>query len=110
MTTRTYHDIFEAVLERRSVRAFLPRPVDRSLVEDLLRLTIWAPSPHNTQPWRFTVLFEAEDKDRLARAMGERLRQELEADAMDAQTIGRQVARSHQRVTGAPVVILCCLS
>ena len=45
-----------AITSRRSVRAFLPEPVPRSVVEDLLRVASRAPSGTNTQPWKVTVL------------------------------------------------------
>ncbi len=45
-----------AITSRRSVRAFLPTPVPREVVEDILRVAARAPSGTNTQPWRVTVL------------------------------------------------------
>lgn len=48
--------VAEAVLGRRSTRAFLPRPVDRALVEDLLEQAARAPSGGNLQPWHVDVL------------------------------------------------------
>jgi nitroreductase len=45
-----------AITSRRSVRAFLPTPVPRSTVEDILRVASRAPSGVNTQPWKVTVL------------------------------------------------------
>lgn len=48
--------VTEAVTKRRSVRAFLPRPLERSLVEELLELAARAPSGGNLQPWRVDVL------------------------------------------------------
>jgi nitroreductase len=41
---------------RVSVRAFLPTPVPRSLVSDILDVARTAPSTFNTQPWRVHVL------------------------------------------------------
>lgn len=99
----------EALRERRSVRAFRDEPVLRSEVKNLLRDVMWAPSPHNSQPWRFTVLFDITEKGRLALAMADRLAQELRADGLDAEAIKRQTGRSYQRITSAPVVILCSL-
>ncbi len=46
----------EALTSRRSVRAFLPEPVARDVVEDILRVASRAPSGTNTQPWRVRVL------------------------------------------------------
>ena len=41
-----------AITSRRSVRAFLPTPVPRTTVEDILRVAARAPSGTNTQPWK----------------------------------------------------------
>ena len=46
----------EAILTRRSVRAFLPTPVARETVEELLTLASRAPSGTNIQPWKVRVL------------------------------------------------------
>jgi coenzyme F420-0:L-glutamate ligase/coenzyme F420-1:gamma-L-glutamate ligase len=101
--------IDELIRERRSIRRFRPDSVPRSLVAELFRTAIWSPSPHNSQPWRFTVLFEGTDKERLARAMAERLREELSADQFDPTAIERQLSRSYGRISTAPVVVLCSL-
>jgi nitroreductase len=45
-----------AIVGRRSVRAFLPTPVPRPLLERLLRVAARAPSGTNTQPWKVYVL------------------------------------------------------
>jgi nitroreductase len=45
-----------AVLARRSTRAFLERPVERPVVEELLALAAHAPSGGNLQPWRVDVV------------------------------------------------------
>jgi nitroreductase len=45
-----------AIGTRRSVRGFLPTPVPRQVVEDILRVAARAPSGTNTQPWQVTVL------------------------------------------------------
>ena len=45
-----------AITSRRSVRAFLPTPVARQTIEDILAVASRAPSGVNTQPWKVTVL------------------------------------------------------
>jgi nitroreductase len=45
-----------AITSRRSVRAFLPEPVPRRVIEDILRVASRAPSGTNTQPWKVYVL------------------------------------------------------
>jgi nitroreductase len=46
----------EAILTRRSVRAFLPTPVSRATVEELLTLASRSPSGTNIQPWKVRVI------------------------------------------------------
>ncbi len=57
-----------AIRSRRSVRAFLPTPVPRETIEQLLAVASRAPSGTNTQPWKVTVL-TGEAKARLSAAI-----------------------------------------
>jgi nitroreductase len=45
-----------AITTRRSLRAFLDRPVPREIIEDILTVAARAPSGTNTQPWKVYVL------------------------------------------------------
>jgi nitroreductase len=45
-----------AILGRRSVRGYLPTPIDRATVERLLDVAARAPSGTNMQPWRVIAL------------------------------------------------------
>ncbi|GAB4564238.1 MAG: nitroreductase [Rhizobacter sp.] len=45
-----------AITSRRSLRAYLPTPVPRETLEDILRVASRAPSGTNTQPWKVYVL------------------------------------------------------
>ncbi len=45
-----------AITSRRSIRAFLPTPVPRQTVEEILAVASRAPSGTNTQPWKVCVL------------------------------------------------------
>lgn len=57
-----------ALTSRRSVRAFLPRPVERSLVERILTVAARAPSGTNMQPWKVYVLTGAV-RERVSQAL-----------------------------------------
>ena len=48
--------ISHAIRERRSVRAFMPDPVPKQLVSDVLDLARWSPSWANTQGWNVYAL------------------------------------------------------
>jgi nitroreductase len=54
-----------AITSRRSIRAFLPKPVAREDIEAMLEVAARAPSGTNTQPWKVYVLTGA-TRDRLS--------------------------------------------
>ena len=58
----------QALLTRRSVRAFLPTPVARATVEELLLLAARSPSGTNIQPWKVRVV-AGEARERLCGAI-----------------------------------------
>jgi nitroreductase len=60
--------IEEALLSRRSLRAFKPDPVPRETVERILALASRAPSGTNVQPWKVHVA-AGEVKARIAKEM-----------------------------------------
>jgi F420 biosynthesis protein FbiB-like protein len=102
--------LLNLIKSRRSVRRYLAEPIPQETILRLLEAATWAPSAHNRQPWRFAVLTQPADKVRLAEAMGVRLRADRTADGDDPADIERDVARSYARLTGAPVLIVVCLS
>jgi nitroreductase len=56
ITPATAAAVDAAITSRRSVRAFLPTPVPRQTIEEILAVASRAPSGVNTQPWKVTVL------------------------------------------------------
>jgi F420 biosynthesis protein FbiB-like protein len=104
---RAWREVF---LGRRSLRRYRPDPIPAAVIEEVLRMAIYAPSAHNRQPWRFAVIEAAEVKQQLAAAMGERLRRDLAADGAPLDVIEADAARSYERITSAPVLVLVCLT
>lgn len=103
-------DFLEIARDRRSIRRYLPDPISDDVVSELLTAAMWAPSAHNRQPWRLAVVREQAAITQLAAAMGERLRQDLARDGLAAEAIEHDAGRSYNRITGAPVVIVLCLT
>jgi coenzyme F420-0:L-glutamate ligase / coenzyme F420-1:gamma-L-glutamate ligase len=96
--------------ERRSIRRYLASSVERDLIDALLEAATTAPSAHNRQPWRFLVIEGARTKHGLATAMGQRLRADRLRDGDPPEAIEADVSRSYARLTGAPMLVLVCLS
>ncbi len=46
----------DVILNRRSIRGYLPDPVPRALLEEILDLVMRAPSSYNSQPWHFHII------------------------------------------------------
>lgn len=49
-------NVHDALMHRKSIRAFLDRPVEREVIERILDAARWAPSGVNTQPWQVAVV------------------------------------------------------
>jgi nitroreductase len=68
ITSPQQQAVDEAIVSRRSIRAFLPTPVARAEIEAILEVAARAPSGTNTQPWNVHVLTGAA-KARLSEAI-----------------------------------------
>jgi F420 biosynthesis protein FbiB-like protein len=101
---------YDTLAARRSIRNFDPEPIATEVIERLLTAACSAPSAHNQQPWRFCVILDESHKVRLAETMGESLRVDRISEGIDPNEAQAEVHRSYDRITGAPVVILICLT
>jgi len=63
-------NVRDALMQRKSTRAFLDRPVERDVIERILDAARHAPSGANTQPWQVAVV---------SGAMKTQLQQQMEA-------------------------------
>lgn len=59
-------DTLDAIYQRRSVRAYRAKHVDRDVVDKLLDAAVQAPSAMNAQPWAFAVIQDRELLDDLS--------------------------------------------
>jgi F420 biosynthesis protein FbiB-like protein len=95
---------------RRSIRAFAPDPVPRPLLDDLVEAACLAPAPHHSRPWRWSVIDTPAAKVALAEGMGARWEDDLAADGTDPRRIAELVDASRRKLTGAPALLLGCLT
>jgi F420 biosynthesis protein FbiB-like protein len=102
--------LLDTLKQRRSIRRYLPDAVPQAILETILTAGLYAPSAHNRQPWRFVALQNQANKEALARAMGARLQADLNADHVPQDIIEKEVSRSYERLTAAPVLIVLCLT
>jgi len=65
---RALKPITQVLLDRRATSHFKPDPVPEEYLEAILRFGAQAPSGYNLQPWRFVVVREKENRERLQKA------------------------------------------
>jgi nitroreductase len=55
-------DVFEAIQERRSIRTYQNKPVEREKLEKILEAGRLAPSAKNIEPWHFIAVTDPEKR------------------------------------------------
>ena len=63
------NNTIKIIYERRAVRKYKARKVDRDIIEEILDAGRMAPSAHDKQPWRFYVLTDPEDIHSFSKAI-----------------------------------------
>jgi len=101
-------DLYDVVRQRRSIRSYQSKPVPKEVIQTVLEAVSWAPSAHNSQPWRFIVLEDAQVKRDLAEQMADAWATDATRDnqVVDAKMRNERV----ERFAGAPVLILASLT
>ena len=104
-------DIIQLVKSRGSVRKFKPIKVPREVIRAILDAARWAPSAHNSQPWRIIVIDKDGVKEKLAVEMGKTWILDMQRNGVplhEAEKIAEEECWS--RVTKSPLVIIVCLT
>ncbi|SFI16434.1 Nitroreductase [Tindallia magadiensis] len=60
--------MLERLKERRSIRKYAERPIEKEKVENLLKAALLAPSSKKSQPWEFIVIDDKEILSELSRS------------------------------------------
>lgn len=53
------NDVIRTICTRRSIRDFKEKPIDRSILEAIVKCGIYAPNGHNMQTWHFTIITDS---------------------------------------------------
>ncbi|MFP4100044.1 nitroreductase family protein [Coleofasciculus sp.] len=74
-----------AIEQRRAARSFRPDTIPEAILAEIFRLGVRSPSGYNLQPWRFVVVREAANREKL-----------------------KACAFNQRQVGEAPVMLICC--
>lgn len=66
-------DVCDAIATRKSVRAYLDKPVEGEKLNAVLEAARLAPSASNRQEWRFVIVREKEVRSQIAMAAGQQM-------------------------------------
>lgn len=102
--------IFRTIRDRRSVRKYLPMDVSSSALQRILDATRWAPSAHNSQPWRFIVVNDLNSKQMLVEAMAQKWNEDLRKDGTLPKERKSITSASVKRFTDPPTIVIACLT
>ncbi len=78
-------DLLDLIRSRRSIRKYKDKRVEREKIHKIMEAARWAPSSHNSQPWKFFVIENKGKEEALVEA-----------------TYGQEF------VSEAPIIILAC--
>jgi coenzyme F420-0:L-glutamate ligase/coenzyme F420-1:gamma-L-glutamate ligase len=101
-------DIHKFLRTRRSIRRFKSMQVPLDVIHRIIETATYAPSAHNTQPWRFVVVENAAAKSRLAKALTHRFLRDMEGIDISHEEIQSRIDRTIRRTNEAPVIIILC--
>ena len=104
------NNLIDAITKRRSIREYTIHEVSKETCDEILEAATWAPSAHNAQPWRFSVLAEASTKEALAGAMAKAWIEDLRKNDTPHKLAQKLIKHSIERFTTAPVVVVACVA
>lgn len=70
------NEVIQAILTRRSTRAFTEQHIEREELDQIIEAAVYAPSARNMQSWHFTVVRSREKIAELCAAVGAALDRE----------------------------------
>lgn len=69
MARQNLSPLQQLILQRRSIRRFLDKPVEREKILACIEAARLAPSAENVQPWRFLIIDEPELREKLSKGV-----------------------------------------
>lgn len=99
-------DLFEAIENRHSIRAYRPDPVPSELLAKMVYAASLAPSAHNEQPWKFYIA-SGESRKRLGQIMVQGTHYLEDYMVVLGHEMDEHVLHWYSELGGAPAVIAC---
>ncbi|MCX8171807.1 MAG: nitroreductase family protein [Candidatus Bathyarchaeota archaeon] len=98
------------IKSRRSIRRYRPESVPQDFILKIVEAARWAPSAHNSQPWRFIIINDSDVKRNLAESMALDWVKDLKKDGVPQEEANRLISESIKRFTEAPILVVAALT
>jgi coenzyme F420-0:L-glutamate ligase/coenzyme F420-1:gamma-L-glutamate ligase len=103
-------NLINVMKNRRSYKyEFEKKKVERKTVEECIEIARWAPSAHNGQHWRYTILENNDIRKTLIDKMNQKLKDDLKKEGKGVDFINFKIRKTRDKFIEAPLLILLCL-
>ena len=103
-------NLLDELKKRRSYKfSFDKKQIDPQIIDNCIKISRWAPSAHNSQPWRYIILDNKEIRIQLINEMNDKLRKDLKLDGKSIEYIERKINSTRKQFLEAPYLILSCV-
>ncbi|TXT64406.1 MAG: Coenzyme F420:L-glutamate ligase [Promethearchaeota archaeon] len=104
-------EFFRNILKkRRSYKLpFLQKEVPKKIIKNCIEMSRWAPSAHNSQPWRYLILEKDSMREQLIDEMNKKLECDLSKEGKSKTYIKRKIEKTRSQFLESPFLILLCL-
>ncbi len=103
-STDAFAAIAAAITDRRTVKQFLPQPVDQETLTQLIELAVWAPNHRLNEPWRFYVL-TGEARARLGEIAGAITASKVSGAGGDPAVVARKAGEAAVAWANVPTLV-----
>jgi len=102
---------FETILKsRRSYKSeFNDEEISIKLIEDCINTARWAPSAHNGQFWRYTIIEKGKIRESLIKRMNSKLKEDLISDGKSDNYVFKKINKRRNQFLNSPYLILLCM-
>ena len=102
---------FETILKsRRSYKSeFKDKEISIKLIEDCIDIARWAPSAHNGQFWRYTIIEKGKIRDSLIKKMNSKLKEDLISEGKPDNYVFKKINKTRNQFLNSPYLILLCM-
>ncbi len=102
---------FETILKsRRSYKSeFNDKEISNKMLEDCIDIARWAPSAHNGQFWRYTIIEKGKIRETLITKMNSKLKEDLITEGKSDNYVFKKINKTRKQFLNSPYLILLCM-